>query len=90
MASIWFCYGCDENIGDNEYCPHCGMHRSGDKPMSEKEVKAVLNRTLGKNSKKEKISIFSEEECFLYGIHPDDEMYRKTMELEVLSKNYKV
>lgn len=33
--------------------------------------------------------IFSKEERFVYGIHPDDKMYRKTMELDILSKNYK-
>lgn len=48
-----------------------------------------LNRLFGGNTKVEKEPMFSEEECFLYGIHPDDEMYRKTMELDILSKNYK-
>lgn len=89
MADTWFCYGCDENIGDNEYCPYCGMHRSGDKPMSKKETGRVLSKIFRGQSKKEKQSMFSTEECLVYGIHPDDEMYRKTMELEVLSKNYK-
>ena len=27
--STWFCYGCHKSIGDNQYCPHCGMHRFG-------------------------------------------------------------
>ena len=26
---------------------------------------------------------------FFAGIHPDDDMYRKTLELEILTKNYK-
>lgn len=33
--------------------------------------------------------VFTKEESFVYGIHPDDKMYRKTMELDILSKNYK-
>lgn len=89
MANTWFCYGCDENIGDNEYCPYCGMHRSGDKPMSKKEAGRVLANFFGGKPKNEKQPMFSTEECLVYGIHPDDETYRKTMELEVLSKNYK-
>ena len=28
--STWFCFGCQKNIGDNQYCPYCGMHRLGD------------------------------------------------------------
>lgn len=89
MASTWFCYGCDENIGDNEYCPHCGMHRFGEKPMSNQEAKSVLANTFRGKSKKEKLPTFSKEESFIYGMHPNDEMYRKTMELDILSKNYK-
>lgn len=48
-----------------------------------------LKSLFGGNVKETKEPIFSEEECFLYGIHPNDEMYRKTMELDILSKNYK-
>lgn len=87
--ATWFCYGCDENIGDKEYCPYCGMHRSGDKPMSKQEATTVLAKFFGKKPKAEKQAMFSEEECLVYSIHPNDEMYRKIMELNVLSKNYK-
>lgn len=52
-------------------------------------TEGFFSRLFGSKQKKEKQPMFSEEECFLYGIHPKDEMYRKTMELDILSKNYK-
>ena len=53
--------------------------------------KPVIGKIVQNNGKKRKgiFPVFSEEECFLMGIHPDDEMFRKTMELDILSKNYK-
>lgn len=87
--ATWFCLDCIKDIGDSEYCPYCGKHRMGDLAMSEKEAKGVLAKFFGRKPKKAKQLMFSEEECLLYGIHPNDEMYRKTMELNVLSKNYK-
>jgi len=53
------------------------------------EPKGISSRFSRKKTKKVKEPIFSEEEAFLYGIYPNDEMYRKTMELDILSKNYK-
>lgn len=49
-------------------------------------LKSIFSK---KTDNREKEPIFSQEECFLYGIHPDDEMYRKAMEIDILSKNYK-
>lgn len=49
----------------------------------------IFSGIFQKKPKKTKGPIFTKEECFLYGIHPDDETYRKTMELDILSKNYK-
>ena len=86
--SSWFCYGCDEDIGDNEYCPYCGMHRSGDDAMDEQEARAVLAQFAPKRTKKEKQPIFTEEEAFLMGIHSQDAFFRKTMELDILGKDY--
>lgn len=101
--ATWFCYGCQKNMGDEEYCPYCGMHRLGSlggeiRPKKfngllsgifsgEPKMKAEPKRI--KAPKKVNAPIFSEEECFLYGIHPNDEMYKKTIELNVLSRNYK-
>ena len=89
MAKTWFCYECDENIGDNEYCPYCGAHRFGDMAMSKSEAKSVLKKTVGTQRQKVKQPMFSKEQSLIYGIHPNDEMYRKTMEIDILSKNYK-
>lgn len=90
MAGTWFCLKCYKNMGDKEYCPYCGAHRLGDMAMSKKEAESVLKKFFGRKTKRKQQSppIFSEEECFLYGIHPDDEMYRKMMELKILGKNY--
>lgn len=85
--ATWFCYGCQEDIGDAEYCPYCGMHRSGEE--QEAAHSSIRPNISASKVKKVKQPIFSEEECFLYGIHPNDETYRKTMELDILSKNYK-
>lgn len=52
------------------------------------KVKKQKKRSKKERQKKQIPPIFSEEECFLYGIHPDDEMYRKVMELNILTKNY--
>lgn len=89
MVGTWFCPKCFKNMGDNEYCPFCGSHRMGDMTMSQKESDSVLKRFFGNKPMKEKQSMFSEEECLVYSIHPKDVMYRKTMELDILSKNYK-
>ena len=78
------CIECRKKIGVlDDKCPYCGAIQYDDEPA--KESKAVM--VMQKNEKK--IPVFSEEECYLYGIHPNDEMYQKTMELDILSKNYK-
>lgn len=87
--ATWFCLDCIKDIGDSEYCPYCGKHRMGELAMSPKEAGLVLTKFIGEKAKKQTQPIFSEEECFLYGIHPNDEMYRKTMQLKILSKDYK-
>ena len=89
-SDIWYCFSCHKNIGNKEYCPYCGEHRLGDIQMSEEEAEMILKEFFGKKTKQKRQSqpMFSEEECFLYGIHPDDEMYRKVMELNILTKNY--
>lgn len=89
MAGTWFCLKCYKNMGDKEICPHCGAHRLGDMAMSKKEAESVLAKFFGRKPKREKQPMFSKEERFLYGVHPNDEMYRKTMELDILSKDYR-
>ena len=105
MGYLHSCLMCGEKIdSDLLKCPHCGEKQYGENNEfypDKKTVRAVKKIMQGQQpvesegifsrlfGKKQKQSIFSEEECFLYGIHPDDEMYRKTMELNILSKNYK-
>lgn len=67
----------------DEKCPFCGAEQYDDIPVKEPTV-----IRWGKENRTDN-SLFSEEECFLYGIHPDDELYRKTMELNILSKDYR-
>lgn len=88
--SDWFCYGCDENIGDKEYCPYCGMHRSGETPMISKES----NRIQGGNGQKKQTQKqgpsypFSEEERLATGLYPKDEGYKISLISRVLEKNH--
>lgn len=78
------CIECRKPIGIlDEKCPYCGAMQYDDEPAKE----PVVIEARKKNKRKE--LLFSEEEGFLYGIHPDDEMYRKTMELNILSKDYR-
>lgn len=105
MADTDFCLMCGKTIGMwDKTCKHCGANQFGENNEfypDEKAMKAVRTAMQGQQTaesegffsrlfgKKQKQPMFSEEECLVYGIHPDDEMYRKTMELNVLSKNYK-
>lgn len=88
--STWYCFGCGENIGNKERCPYCGMHRSGEEPMSEKEARAVLARngyfSDGKN-KKGKQPTFSNEEILALGLYPKDEGYKESLIMRILGKD---
>ena len=77
---------------NNEYYPNEKSRKDAKmilQGQNNAEAEGFFSRLFGSKQKKEKQPIFSEEECFLYGIHPKDETYRKTMELDILSKNYK-
>ncbi len=89
MAGTWYCLKCYKEMGNKQYCPHCGAHRMGDMAEDRTKPSALLKILFGRRGKKKKHPLFSEEECFLYGIHPNDEMYRKTMEMNILSKDYR-
>lgn len=78
------CIDCRKKIGVmDEKCPYCGAIQYDDKPVKE----PIIN--ISRTKRERKGRPFSEEECLVYGIHPDDELYRKTMELNILSKSYK-
>lgn len=87
MAGTWYCLKCYKEMGNQQYCPHCGAHRMGDMAKDKSRPNSLLKILFRRREKKQ--PLFSEEECFLYGIHPNDEMYRKTMEMNILSKDYK-
>lgn len=77
------CIDCGNKIGVlDEKCPYCGAEQYDDEPAANVQSTRV-------KAEWSKQPVFSEEECLIYGIHPDDEMYRKTMELNVLAKKYK-
>ena len=77
------CIECRKKINVlDDKCPYCGANQYDDVPTRE-STSVQLRR-----GKKEKKPIFSEEECLIYGIHPKVELYRKTMELNILSKDY--
>ena len=83
-GDIMRCLNCKNTVGlFEQVCPYCGNRMYDDQPVTDKTVQ--------NNGMKRKgiFPVFSEEECFLMGIHPDDEMYRKIMELNILSKDYK-
>ena len=104
MGYLHSCLMCGEKIdSDLMECPHCGEKQYGENnefypdEKSMRTARAILQKQSSVKGgflerlfgKKEKQPMFSKEERFLYGIHPNDEMYRKTMELDILSKNYK-
>ena len=77
---------------NNEYYPDKKSIKAARALLQEQnnvDTEGFFGRVFGRKQKNEKKPIFSEEECFLYGIHPDDETYRKTIELDILYKNYK-
>lgn len=75
------CIECGRKIGIlDEECPYCGAKQYDD---------TTPPRSSAPIWKRSKEPVYTEEECLIYGIHPDDELYRKTLELNVLGKNYK-
>lgn len=40
MSGTWFCYNCDENIGDAEKCPYCGYSRNGEEDKYAPDAKS--------------------------------------------------
>lgn len=88
--STWYCFGCGKNIGSKERCPYCGMHRSGEEPMSEKEAHDVLTRNgyfTNDTKKKEKKPMFSDEEILAFGLYPKDKGYKASLIMRILGKD---
>lgn len=98
MPGTHFCLLCGKTIGLwDKVCKYCGEHQFGenDKYYPDEEAMKQAVKILGMSTesqirpKKQKYQGLTAEEQLITGIHPDDEMYRKTLEMEVLTKNYK-
>ncbi len=92
MAKL--CRKCHKEIGNAEFCPHCGEYRLGNRVLQRKnEALTRCNQASIANNnqraKRDKEPIFTLEEAFIMGVHPQDEFYRKTMELDILGKDYR-
>ena len=88
------CRHCGEKqFGENdEYYPDkksMNLARQLLKAQQVEEKQGFFSRLFRRKHRELAESVFSKEESFVYGIHSDDKMYRKTMELDILSKNYK-
>lgn len=97
MAGEWFCSECGQTIDMfDAKCKYCGANQFGenneyypDKKMMRKAEKFWGSLFSGKKKKKAKNAGLSVEQQFIMGVHPNDEMYRRTLEHEILTKNYK-
>lgn len=98
MAETRFCLQCRATIGIfDKQCKYCGTNQFGENNefypdrkamrMAKKFLKAITSKK--KTKKKIKNAGLSVEQQFFMGVHPDDEMYRRTLEHEILTKNYK-
>ena len=95
MADTWSCLQCGKEIGMwDTRCKHCGASQFGENnefyptENASQQAKTLLNNAALNPPKKRRKSLTVEEQ-FAFGIHPNDETYRKTLELEILGKNYK-
>lgn len=97
MADMHYCLQCGKLIPRfDRTCQYCGINQFGennehypDEKMMRKAEKFWGSLFSGKKKKKAKNAGLSVEQQFIMGVHPDDEMYRRTLEHEILTKNYK-
>ena len=59
MAGTWFCLKCYKEMGNKQYCPHCGAHRLGDITVKEQEPCSMLMRLLEGRRKKQTKATFA-------------------------------
>ena len=97
MSKTHFCLRCGKSIPIfDKQCKYCGKNQFGEnnEHYPDDDMVQQVAEMLGKATapserpQKEKDQGLTVEEQFFLGIHPDDEMYRKTLELEILSKKY--
>ena len=97
MADTWNCLLCGKKIGIwDKQCKYCGANQFGENNELYPDEKAMkqagdlLNsrNTVPPKSKNEQKG-FTVEEQFFFGLGPKDKMYKKGLEMEILTKNYK-
>lgn len=97
MADTWNCLLCGKKIGIwDKQCKYCGANQFGENnefypdEKAMQQAGALLNsrNTVPPKSKNERKG-FTVEEQFFFGLGPKDKMYRKGLEMEILTKNYK-
>ena len=97
MVDMHFCLKCGKLIPRfDRTCQYCGKNQFGennehypDEKMMRKAKKfwsSVFSRQKKKKTKNTGLSV---EQQFIMGVHPDDEMYRRTLEHEILTRNYR-
>lgn len=98
MSDTHFCLLCGKTIGIfDKVCKYCGEHQFGENDefypdeKAMKQAAKMLSSAMSPQTrpKKQKYQGPTVEEQLAFGYHPDDEMYRKTLEMEVLTKKYK-
>lgn len=81
MSRTWFCYNCNENIGEAEKCPYWGYSRNGEEdkytPTAKHYAFARKALNLNKDNVKKTRSGLTDEECLALGLYPNDEGYKK-------------
>lgn len=89
MSDKWSCLQCGKEIGRRDKtCMYCGTNQFGENNEFYPDEKAMLQvkRMLAFNAPKQKKIGLTTEEIFFAGMHPKDDLYRKVLELEILSK----
>lgn len=90
-----FCLNCGKKISPTDkVCKLCGANQFGANnefypdAKSMQQANALLSNTAAKPPKKKRRG-FTAEEQFFFGLGPKDKTYRKGLEIEIMTKNYK-
>lgn len=90
MSGTWFCYNCDENIGDAKRCPYCGYSRNGEEDEYAPDAKsyAMARKALygepPKTKRKKKQPMFTDLQKLMFGLYPKE--YKEILKLKVFGK----
>ena len=87
MTNTHCCLLCGKEIGMwDKTCKYCGEKQFGENNEFFPDEKAKQMLTFKAPKSKKKKQGLTIEEIFFAKMHPDDEMYRKTLEFEILTK----